>query len=96
MISHAFTVFVIASAAFLAACGGGGSSSTPAASGAPSVAPALDAAEAFLTKYDALLATAIPTPGAANKHFAGSFVRLKATSFLTNQSLSSRCMVINL
>lgn len=66
MISHAFTVFVIASAAFLAACGGGGSSSTPAASGAPSVEPALDAVKAFLTKYDALLATAIPTPGAAN------------------------------
>lgn len=66
MISRAFNVFVIGAAALLVACGGGGSSSTPAPGGAPSVEPALDAAKAFLTKYDALLATAIPTPGAAN------------------------------
>ena len=69
MLSRAFNSFnvsVVAAAAFLVACGGGGSSSTPAPSGAPSVEPALEAAKAFLTKYDASLATAIPTPGAAN------------------------------
>ena len=32
---------------------------------APSTEPALDAAKAFLAKYDAFLATAIPTPGSA-------------------------------
>lgn len=66
MISRAFNMSIIAAAALLVACGGGGSSSTPALSGAPSVEPALDAAKAFLTKFDALLATAIPTPGAVN------------------------------
>ena len=33
---------------------------------APSTEPALDAAKAFLAKFDASLATAIPAPGAAN------------------------------
>ena len=33
---------------------------------APSTEPALDAAKAFLAKYDALLATAVPAPGSAN------------------------------
>ena len=72
MISRAFKVSSIAAAALLAACGGGGDSvsptptPTPPPSVAPSVEPALDAAKAFLAKYDASLATAVPTPGAVN------------------------------
>ena len=50
---------------------GGGDSVTPTptplpVSVAPSTEPALDAAKAFLAKYDAFLATTIPTPGSAN------------------------------
>ena len=57
---------------FLSACGGGSNSdsiaaATPASvSVAPTIEPALDAAKAFLAKYDALLATAIPATGAAS------------------------------
>ena len=70
--SHTFKLSAISFAAFLSACGGGGSdpvtspaTTPPVASVAPSVEPALDAAKAFLAKFDASLATAIPTPGAA-------------------------------
>ena len=70
--SHTFKLSAISFAAFLAACGGGGSdpitspaTTPPVASVAPSVEPALDAAKAFLARFDASLATAIPTPGAA-------------------------------
>lgn len=54
--------------ALLVACGGGGNDTTvttPSTTVAPSQANALDAAKAFLASYDALLATAIPTTGAA-------------------------------
>jgi hypothetical protein len=57
--------------ALLAACGGGGDGTTATAtpptptSSGPSQAVALDAAKAFLASYDATLATAIPTTGAA-------------------------------
>ena len=70
--SHTFKLSTISLAALLAACGGGGSdpvtspaTTPPVASVAPSVEPALDAAKAFLARFDASLATAIPTPGAA-------------------------------
>ena len=70
--SHTFKLSAISLAALLAACGGGGSdpvtspaTTPPVASVAPSVEPALDAAKAFLARFDASLATAIPTPGAA-------------------------------
>ena len=76
MMSHTFKLSAIPFAAFLAACGGGSNSVIDAAapaptpapvvvSVAPSVEPALEAAKTFLAKYDALLATAIPTPGSA-------------------------------
>ena len=71
--SHAFKLSTISLAALLAACGGGGSDpvttvappAPPVASVAPSVEPALDAAKAFLARYDALFATAVPAPGSA-------------------------------
>jgi len=59
----------------LTACGGGGSGSTTATptpatpSVAPTTEPALDAAKAFLAKYEASIATAIPTTGAAALEF---------------------------
>lgn len=73
MMSHTFKLSAISFAALLAACGGGSDdpvaapvAPAPAAvSVAPTTEPALDAAKAFLAKYDALLATAIPATGAA-------------------------------
>ena len=70
--SPTFKLSGIAAAMFLSACGGGSNSdsiaaATPASvSVAPTIEPALDAAKAFLAKYDALLATAIPATGAAS------------------------------
>ena len=77
MMSHTFKLSAISFAALLAACGGGSDPVTDAAapaptpvpvvvSVAPTVEPALDAAKAFLAKYDALLATAVPATGAAS------------------------------
>jgi hypothetical protein len=67
MVSKLRKFSAIASATFLVACGGG--SDSPTAPAVPSVLPsteaALTAATAFLAKYDALLATSIPTTGAA-------------------------------
>jgi hypothetical protein len=75
MMSHTFKLSAISFAAVLAACGGGSDdpvteAAAPApapvvVSVAPTVEPALDAAKAFLAKYDALLATAVPATGAA-------------------------------
>lgn len=68
MMSNTFKLSAISLAAFLAACGGGSDAPVAApvvVSVAPTVELALDAAKAFLAKYDALLATAIPTPGSA-------------------------------
>lgn len=67
MLTSALKYSVVGAAVFLVACGGG--DSDPAVSVPPDVSPsqepALDAAKAFLAKYDALLATSIPTTGAA-------------------------------
>lgn len=68
---RAFTVFttalkysVIGAATFLVACGGG--DSDPVVVLPPtSQEPAIDAAKAFLAKYDALVATSFPATGAA-------------------------------
>lgn len=76
MMSHTFKLSAISFAALLAACGGGSDdpvtdAAAPApapvvVSIAPTVEPALDAAKAFLAKYDVLLATAVPATGAAS------------------------------
>ena len=75
MKTPSFKLSAIATVAILAACGGGGGTADPAAptavvptpvpSVAPTTEPALTAATEFLAKYDALLASAIPTPGKA-------------------------------
>ena len=76
MKTRTFKLSAIASVAILAACGGGGGASDPApaepavavapASVLPTTEPALEAAQTFLAKFDALQATTITTGAVAN------------------------------
>ena len=86
MMSHTLKFNAIASAALLAACGGGGSGDPavpetpvasippPVVSVAPTTEPALDAAKAFLAKFDALQSTNITTGAAANSLSDGCYL----------------------